>query len=155
MPIDKISGIVGAGGIRKVDKKKKLDSKRNVDFSSSVSEEELATGLVSGVDGASSSPSAGGVEALDTLLAVQEITQKEQVSEKKLSWGNLLLDDLEDIRVKLLSGRVHRSYLDNLLRDIEKKDREVADEKLEGIINEIEIRARVEMAKLDRLGSGR
>ena len=59
-----------------------------------------------------------------------------------------LLDRLEDIRVGLLLGRFSRGRLENLVARLAQSRADGADERLGALLDEIELRAKVELAKL-------
>ena len=59
-----------------------------------------------------------------------------------------LLDRLEDIRVGLLLGRFSKGRLEALVGRLAESRGAVADERLSGLLDEIELRAKVELAKL-------
>jgi hypothetical protein len=58
-----------------------------------------------------------------------------------------MLDLLDDIRVGLLEGRVPRGKLEGLLRMVQSRRDEVVDPRLSAVLDEIELRAAVELAK--------
>ncbi len=60
-----------------------------------------------------------------------------------------MLDRLEEIRVGLLTGSIPRDQLEALDRLVREQRGQVADPRLGEILDEIELRARVELAKLD------
>lgn len=60
-----------------------------------------------------------------------------------------MLDQLEEIRVGLLTGAIPRDRLEALDRLVQENRGQVVDPRLGEILDEIELRARVELAKLD------
>ena len=64
--------------------------------------------------------------------------------------NNRILDVLDEIKVGLLSGDIGGGDLDRLRRAI-RDERELTDDpRLEAVLNDIELRAAVEMAKLEQ-----
>ncbi len=60
-----------------------------------------------------------------------------------------LLDVLDGVKLNLLSGEVSSADLDNLKSAIRDQRDQTDDEGLEGVLDEIETRAAVELAKLE------
>jgi hypothetical protein len=63
--------------------------------------------------------------------------------------GRDMLDLLDDVRDGLLEGRVSRATLARLLALVETKREDFVDPALKGVLDEIELRVRVELAKLN------
>jgi len=64
--------------------------------------------------------------------------------------GADILDKLEEIRRDILAGAVPRDRLENLAQSLRQRRVQVSDPRLIEIIDEIELRAAVEIAKLTR-----
>lgn len=62
-----------------------------------------------------------------------------------------MLDLLDDVRHGLLRGAIPVSKLESLLTAVRNQRDHVDDPRLAEILDEIEVRAAVELAKLDRL----
>ena len=60
------------------------------------------------------------------------------------------MDDLEEIRDGLLTGQIDKEKLIEISRLVKQKDVESNDERLKEIMQEIELRVEVELAKLMR-----
>jgi hypothetical protein len=60
-----------------------------------------------------------------------------------------LLDELDKIKIALLGGELSPGQLDRLGRAIREQRSATDDPKLEGLLDEIETRASVELAKLE------
>jgi hypothetical protein len=60
-----------------------------------------------------------------------------------------LLDILDDLKVAMLEGRASPRTLDNLARAVREQRESTDDPGLEDVLNQIETRAAVELAKLD------
>ena len=89
------------------------------------------------------SPTAG----IDAILALQAIEDPVLKRRKTVRRGRALLDTLEAIKADLLLGRVGESRLNHLMALIGQA-REQCDPELDALIDDIELRARVELAKL-------
>ena len=84
--------------------------------------------------------------AIDSLLALQSVEDPLLSKKKALRRGNALLDTLEGIQADLLVGRVGEGRLNRLMALVTQM-RERCDPKLEALLDDIELRARVELAK--------
>lgn len=88
----------------------------------------------------------------DAIFAAQSINDEEerQIRRKLVKKGNTLLDNLEEIRQGLLSGEISKDRLIEISRLVKQKDIASEDKKLQEIMQEIELRVEVELAKLTR-----
>ncbi len=84
--------------------------------------------------------------SLDALLALQAVEDPLLKKKKLVRRGTQLLDTLEDMKADLLSGRVSESRLNQLMAVLGQV-REKADPRLDALLDDIELRARVELAK--------
>ena len=105
-----------------------------------------AAPAAAGVSGAAGVSSVMGVEALLALQDVESPTERKRRSVRRA--GNLL-DKLDGIKVALLGGELSRSQLDGLARAIREQRSATDDPGLEAVLDEIETRAAVELAKLE------
>ncbi|MEQ8268385.1 MAG: flagellar assembly protein FliX [Parvibaculum sp.] len=86
--------------------------------------------------------------AVDALLALQETGDALQSPRRKaVARGEELLDILDDIKLALLAGQLPKSKLSRLLSTVERQLGTVADPHLREILDQIDLRARVELAK--------
>lgn len=110
------------------------------------------TDALKGSDAAGSAEvGAGGVVGgLDALLALQEVPDQQSGRAKARQHGQRLLDLLDELRVNLLEGRVPDAALSHLAEEADRARAQTDDPHLDGILDEIELRARVELAKLAR-----
>jgi hypothetical protein len=60
-----------------------------------------------------------------------------------------MLDRLDDIRIALLTGSLPRGQLENLRRMAQERGEILNDPQLQSVLDEIELRVAVELAKLD------
>jgi len=93
----------------------------------------------------------GGVSAVEAMLLAQSVGDQVVNEERKrraVAHGENLLDRLEDIRLALLQGSISKSKLIELAQLLRVRREEGLDEKLSALLDEIELRAEVELAKL-------
>jgi hypothetical protein len=98
---------------------------------------------------AASVSAARGVMGVDALIALQEVGSPLERRRRSVSRAGRLLDALDDIKVSLLGGELTTHDLDRLSRAIREERSATDDPKLEGLLDEIETRAAVELAKLE------
>lgn len=91
---------------------------------------------------------ASALGSIDALLALQG-DQDDAGAETR--HGQALLDELEVIRTGLLIGRIPRESLATLARLLERRKVFASSPKLASVIDEIELRVKVELAKLSAI----
>lgn len=91
-----------------------------------------------------------GVMSVDAILALQDIGGPLERKRRAVGRAGRILDVLEDVKIALLSGEVSLNDLERLQQAVRDERLGTDDERLEGILNEIETRAAVELAKLER-----
>lgn len=89
------------------------------------------------------------IAAVDTLIALQEVPDAVTGRAKAARRGRDMLDLLDDVRDGLLEGRVSRATLTRLVALVEVEREDFVDPGLQAVLDEIELRARVELAKLN------
>jgi hypothetical protein len=95
--------------------------------------------------------SVGGVGSLEALIALQQVQQAEGPLERRkkaVNRAGKLLDVLDQIKASMLDGDLDAGALQRLSRAIHEERAATDDPKLEDLLNEIEVRAAVEQAKL-------
>lgn len=92
------------------------------------------------------------VSAVDALLALQEAPDSSAGRSRGLARAADLLDLLEEVRRGLLLGTIPRATLGQLARLAREGRQPGLDPALAAILDDIELRAEVELAKLDRAG---
>ncbi|MDA8230480.1 MAG: flagellar assembly protein FliX [Magnetospirillum sp.] len=139
----KVSGVgsgASASGARRADK-----TKGKAEF-----KEALADAIdppeTHGVD---SAPAIGAVDALLIIQSVGDATERES-RRRLVQRGEAILDRLEEIRHGLLLGTVPKEKLVELAQMVRARRTNCADPRLAGLLDEIELRAEVELAKLSR-----
>lgn len=86
--------------------------------------------------------------ALSNLLALQEISEDDVQRRKQVQQGNAMLDALEGLRRQILSGTATQTTLDEIEKQLAISRQHTADQRLNAIMDDIELRVAVEMAKL-------
>ncbi len=97
---------------------------------------------------AAASPSAP-VAALDAILALQSVGDPLTARRKAVRRGHDLLDELDAMKADLLVGRVSPARLDAMLETVTTL-RERTEPGLDAVLDEIELRVVVELAKHGR-----
>ncbi len=93
----------------------------------------------------------GPIAALDSILMLQGMDDSTQGKSKGLQHGEHLLDLLDSVRDGLLAGGIPRATLNKLAHAVTKRHEAFADPKLQDVLDQIELRAHVELAKLEVL----
>lgn len=86
---------------------------------------------------------------IGNLLALQEISEEERKRERLIKQGKTMLDALERLRQQLLIGEIPMQMLPDLATSLAVQKESVSDPHLLGIIEDIELRVAVELAKLE------
>jgi hypothetical protein len=92
---------------------------------------------------ATSSP----LTALDSLIALQEVPDSITGRARAAKRGRDILDLLDDVRDGLLQGGISRTTLQRLLQLVNVKREDFVDPGLSALLDDIDLRARVELAK--------
>jgi len=107
------------------------------------------------VGGASAPAAAASVSSLSpvmnvsALLALQDVGTPTERKRKAVRRAARMLDALDEMKLNLLSGEPTLNSLTKLQQAIKDQREGTEDPKLEEILNEIETRAAVELAKLE------
>ena len=89
------------------------------------------------------------ISSVDAVVALQEITGDNTNERGAKNRANLILDKLEDIRMGLLMGQIPKSNLEDLSKILIVARKNSIDSNLLEIIEDIELRAKIELAKLE------
>ncbi len=87
---------------------------------------------------------------VDALLALQEVSEDPGGRNRGRRRGEELLNYLDDLHLGLLSGRMSLGAIEQLAAVVAAKRGQVDDPRLAQVLDEIEVRAAVELAKLGR-----
>ena len=93
----------------------------------------------------------GPIAALDSILMLQGMDDSTQGKSKGVAHGEQLLDLLDSVRDGLLAGEIPRATLNKLAAAVTRRHDAFADPKLQDVLDQIELRAHVELAKLEAL----
>ena len=104
------------------------------------------------IDIAQSSESSSPLGAVESILAAQEVSNTLAGRSKSVlvQYGDQLLDYLDEIKLAILYGAIPKDKLTNLAQILREKRKVCDDPRLNNIIDEIELRVEVEVAKLTR-----
>lgn len=91
----------------------------------------------------------GGVMGVGALLALQDVESATQRRRRSVGRAGRLLDELDGLKIALLGGDLDPGQLERLGKAIREQRSATDDPKLEGLLDEIETRAAVELAKLE------
>ncbi len=132
---------------RGVGKAKKTAAGGGADFARSLSSSEVA-------DTPAQVAGAAGLGSIDALLALQGDSEGWTTDRDETNRGHALLDELEAIRRGLLLGRIPRRSLEALADMLKCQSSFAVSPQLRGIMDEIDLRVRVELAKLSTASGG-
>lgn len=130
------TGLTGTSPLRRTD--------RRAGGKSSAFAEHLGSSETTEAPGVRGTRSAGGV---DSLLSVQEMGDAlEQESQARQRAENIL-ESLDDLRHGLLCGTLSQHQVEKLARLVRARRAEVRDPRLIEILDQVELRAEIELAK--------
>lgn len=137
-----INKVEGPGSVRSTSSVRK-SSKAGASSSTFAKhlEDEDATSPVSGVS------TLGAVGGIGAILGVQEVGDATERAAKGKRRANLLLDQLDELRVALINGVLSKEQLLRLSAMVQQQKIQVDDPHLAEILDDIDLRARVELAK--------
>jgi hypothetical protein len=107
--------------------------------------------LAGAADAAPAARSTGvsGVGSLDALIALQEVGGPLERRRKAVRRAGQILDVLDELKLGLLEGGVAPAMLDRLLNAVRLERGQADEPRLHELLDEIETRAAVELAKLE------
>jgi len=142
----KVSGVGTTAGPSKARKAEKADKAAGGSFAKQLTDGPGA------VDEAAAVDATAAVANVDALLAAQIVTgnPEDDIRRRLIRRGEDILDRLEELRRALLSGSVPKQRLIQLAQMVRARRDSVADPRLATLLDEIELRAEVELAKLSR-----
>ena len=91
----------------------------------------------------------GALTSVGALLALQSVEDPLQRRRRAVSRAGRILDGLDDLKLALLSGEPAGGRLQALMAAVREERLGSDDPGLQGLLNEIETRAAVELAKLE------
>ncbi|OIQ90891.1 flagellar assembly protein FliX [mine drainage metagenome] len=141
----KISGYgptSGTGQAKRTGKTDKTSSSAFAQHLASPAEEPVEEAL-----GLEATVTVGNIDALLAVQAADDSTEREQ-RRRLIQRGEDILDKLEDVRHGLLIGAIPKDKLVALAQLVRTRRDTVGDPRLAAVLDEIELRAEVELAKL-------
>lgn len=140
MKISQTGSGAPANRSRKADKS--VDGRKGEVFKGQLGNEPLPS--LSGPTGAAP------LAALSSLLAVQEVPDQTSDRKRAVMHGDTLLDELQDLQIGLVQGWVSEDSLRSITHMLDGSRPAIDDPALNQILNDIEVRAAVELAKLEK-----
>lgn len=136
----KISGPGKTSGPSKTNKKDKVSS-GDESFGDFMSQN------VSGSSGAATTQSIARVDALLSVQAAEDPTAR-AAKKRMRERGNNLLDELDKIRMAMLNGNLTVGHMIDVADVVASHREKISDPALTAIMDEIDLRAQVELAKM-------
>ncbi len=134
MRIDKSSSANRVGNKSKITNRSEISKKFELNISESAQQ-------------ISSNSPINPTTSVDAILALQAVDEPLIAKKKAIRRAHSMLDILEDIRLDLLSGGVSEGRLNKLLAHVQQAKIN-SEPKINSLLEDIELRARVELAKL-------
>ena len=140
----KISGYGPTSGPGQAKRTGKTDKSSNSAFAKQLSE---TFGAAEEAHAVETPPSVGNIDALLAVQAADDSLERE-ARRRLIQRGEDILDQLEEVRHGLLMGSIPKDKLMALAQMVRSRRDNVADPRLAAVLDEIELRAGVELAKL-------
>lgn len=149
----KIDGPGSAGKVSTAKKTAKSAKPAGAGFARAMDETGASDGQV---DDAPALPGGGALASVDALLALQGVDAVEganpdgrRKNQAAARHGQELLDQLDEIRVGLLTGRLSEGHLRALSQRLGTQIEAPTDPKLRSVLDDINLRVAVELAKYE------
>ncbi|MGE3769729.1 MAG: flagellar assembly protein FliX [Bdellovibrionales bacterium] len=136
--------VEGPSGIRytgPVTRAKKASATDKSSFSDHLTDDTASTNAAT---------SASPVMSVDQLLGLQEVNDALTGRKQAMAHANDILDKLDLLRLQILEGRISKEQLMQLARSITTRKALTTDPRLLAVLDEIDLRAQVEIAKFTR-----
>jgi hypothetical protein len=129
----------------KLEQKKRVSSTGNTAFSSLLDETDAASATAT----AETIATPAAVSGATTWLGLQEVSEEELARKRSLKQGKSMIDALDKLRDGLLRGTLSHSTIRELERTANEQRATATDPKLIQILDDIELRIAVELAKIE------
>ena len=139
----KLTGIGGASAAGPASKTAKTGKTTGSGFAESLASLEQAEES----QGVESPATVSGIAALLVTQGVGDAVERE-ARKRAVEYGNDLLDKLEELRHGLLLGHIPKEKLISMAQMVRSRRESLSDPHLSELLNEIELRVEVELAKL-------
>ena len=113
-----------------------------------------SSGSSSGTTAASAATTSAGVTGLSSLMALQGVEDPLERRRRAVRRGSNLLDKLEEMKLALLGGEASPVNLNALARALSESRDSVEDPGLSSLLDQIDLRAAVEIAKAEAASRG-
>lgn len=126
-------------------------AKKGARASKSAQPGQFAKHMDDSVEGVSNAAAAAPAHSVDGVVAIQEVGDATDNDSRARArqWGNDTLDQLELIKLDLLMGGIPKGRLMNLARIVADRRKKTEDPALDSLLDDIELRVRVEIAKYE------
>lgn len=106
--------------------------------------------LTGGVKEARSTAATHSIASIDSLLAAQSVEDPtERAARKRMqARADSILDELENMRIALLSGTLTVGHVIDIADVVAAHREKIIDPRLHAVLDEIDLRAQIEIAKL-------
>jgi len=98
---------------------------------------------------AAAAPSTSSLSNVSALMALQGVESATERRRRAVRRGGTLLDRLDELKIALLSGEAGDGALDRLARSLREERPSDPDAALSGLLEQIDLRAAVELAKAE------
>lgn len=109
----------------------------------------IMTPSAAGAAGVGGASGVSHVSSLDALIALQEVGGPLERRRRATGRAGRILDALDTLKLELLAGGLTAAVIEALTRAVRDQRALTDDPRLEGVLDEIETRAAVELAKLE------
>ncbi len=123
-------------------------NKKSASSKGAGSGQRFVVGGVGQIGGLSGTNGAHAISNIAPLLATQEVDEKTMQLERAVKHGSNMLDQLDQLKIGLLSGRLSPQVIHRLRSIMAEKGQFEAQDGLKQVLSQIELRAEVELAKL-------
>jgi len=137
----RIEGPRSTDGVRKSDRARKTGGASS-DFKSFLDADTEET------TGPSSAPALGGVGSLIAAQGFEDPAEKKSRG-RMMERASRVLDALDGVHRGLLNGNLSTTELEQVTRSVSAQREKIADPRLLSIMDDVDLRAQVEMAKLE------
>jgi hypothetical protein len=109
----------------------------------------VSTSSASGAAQTARAAATGGVGSVEALIALQEADGPLERRRRQVKRAGRLLDVLDELKLAMLAGEPSSLTLQRLARAVDEAREQTHDLRLDGVLDEVETRAAVELAKAE------